>query len=68
MLNELDVLENKVAKVVSLCRELRAENELLRRQIAAAAAERETLTGRMETARNRIEQLVQRLPEGETKV
>jgi cell division protein ZapB len=68
MLNELDALENKVTQVVSLCCELRAENNLLRRQLAAADAERKTLAGRAETARKRIEQLVQRLPEGKTKV
>jgi cell division protein ZapB len=68
MINEFDALENKVAKVVSLCRELRAENDLLRQQFAAAASERKALAARLETARDRIEQLVQRLPEIKVKV
>jgi uncharacterized protein (TIGR02449 family) len=68
MVNELDALADKVAKVVSLCRELYAENNLLRQQLSAAASERKVLAGRMEMAHDRIEQLVQRLPEGKTKV
>ena len=64
MLNELDILENKVAQVVSLCRALRSENNLLRQQLASAESEKIRLTERMEKARERIEQLAQRLPEG----
>ena len=40
MLNELDMLENKVAQVVSLCRALRSENNLLRQQLASAESEK----------------------------
>ena len=64
MLNELDILENKVAQVVSLCRALRSENNLLRQQLATAESEKIRLTERMEKARERVEQLAQRLPEG----
>ena len=64
MLNELDMLENKVAQVVSLCRALRSENNLLRQQLAAAESEKIRLAERMEKARQRVEQLAQRLPEG----
>ncbi len=64
MLNELDMLENKVAQVVSLCRALRSENNLLRQQLASAESEKIRLTERMEKARERVEQLAQRLPEG----
>ncbi len=64
MLNELDILENKVAQVVSLCRALRSENNLLRQQLASAESEKIRLTERMEKARERVEQLAQRLPEG----
>ena len=63
MLNELDILENKVAQVVSLCRALRSENNLLRQQLASAESEKIRLTERMEKARERVEQLAQRLPE-----
>ena len=64
MLNDLDMLENKVAQVVSLCRALRSENNLLRQQLASAESEKIRLTERMEKARERVEQLAQRLPEG----
>ena len=63
MLNELDMLENKVAQVVSLCRALRSENNLLRQQLASAESEKVRLAERMEQARERVEQLAQRLPE-----
>ncbi len=66
MVNELNALESKIVQVASLCRTLRAENTLLRQQLAAAEAEKNGLTERMETARSRIEQLVQQLPEAKT--
>ena len=66
MVNELNALESKIAQVASLCRTLRAENTLLRQQLAAAEAEKNGLAERMETARSRIEQLVQQLPEAKT--
>lgn len=66
MVNELNALESKIVQVASLCRTLRAENTLLRQQLAAAEAEKNGLAERMETARSRIEQLVQQLPEAKT--
>jgi cell division protein ZapB len=66
MVNELGALESKVIQVVSLCRELRAENQLLKQQLAAAAAEKKMLASRMETVRSRIEQLAQQLPENKS--
>ena len=66
MVNELNALESKIVQVASLCRTLRVENIQLRQQLAAAEAERNGLAERMETARNRIEQLVRQLPETKT--
>lgn len=63
MVNELNALESKIAQVASLCRALRAENSQLRQQLAAAEAEKKGLEERMDTARNRLEQLAQQLPE-----
>ncbi len=63
MLNELNALENRIAQVVSLCRNLRAENDALREQLVAAEADKKRLAEIMETARARIEQLAQQLPE-----
>ncbi len=63
MLNELNLLEGKIAQVVALCRTLRTENQGLREQLAAAESERDRLAERMATACQRLEQLAQQLPE-----
>ena len=63
MVNELNALESKIAQVASLCRTLRDENSQLRQQLATIEAEKKGLAERMDTARNRIEQLAQQLPE-----
>lgn len=63
MVNELNALESKIAQVASLCRSLRAENNQLRQQLASSEAEKKGLEERMDTARNRLEQLAQQLPE-----
>jgi len=68
MLNEFNALENKVSQVASLCHSLRAENTQLRQQLAAAEAEKKALEERMNTARNRLEQLAQQLPEAKADV
>ena len=68
MLNEFNALESKIAQAVALCRSLREENTLLRQQLAAAEAEKKRLVERMDTARERLKQLAQRLPEGETAI
>lgn len=66
MIKELDALEKKIAEVASLCRNLRAENVQLRQQLVAAEGERQSLAERMDQARDRLEQLAERLPAGET--
>ncbi|GHU03323.1 hypothetical protein FACS1894158_01480 [Betaproteobacteria bacterium] len=66
MVNEFNALESKVTQVTSLCRALQSDNNLLRQQLAAAEAEKNGLAERMETARKRIERLVQQLPEDGT--
>ena len=63
MVNELNALESKIAQAAALCRALRAENSLLRQQLAAAADENSDLVERIETARARLEQLALQLPE-----
>jgi cell division protein ZapB len=60
---ELDVLEAKIEQVVALIHQLRAENEVLKNQIAAAEAERLHLRQTVTLARERLELLVDRLPE-----
>lgn len=62
MMNELDALEDKVAQIVTLCRDLRTENADLRQRLATAEMSRAALLERMETARSHIEQLAAQLP------
>lgn len=63
MNTELEALEAKVEQVVALVHQLRAENEVLRNQIAAAESERLRLRQNMTTARERLEVLLDKLPE-----
>ncbi len=60
---ELEALEAKIEGVVALVHQLRAENEVLRNQIAAAEAERLQLRQKMTVARERLELLMGKLPE-----
>jgi cell division protein ZapB len=63
MNTELDALENKIEQVVALVHQLRAENEVLKNQMAAAEAERLHLRQTMTVARERLEGLMDKLPE-----
>ena len=64
MQSELEALESKIEQVVALVHQLRAENEVLKHQNAAAEAERLHLRQTMTAARERLEGLVDKLPEG----
>jgi cell division protein ZapB len=59
---EISSLEAKVEQVFAFCQELRAENLALRERIAGLEQEKQALTGRMTTARERIETIMERLP------
>lgn len=63
MVNEMNVLENKVAEVVALCRSLRAENLDLRQALTLLSLEKERLTSKMQNARERLDALAKQLPE-----
>ena len=63
MNTELDALENKIEQVVALVHQLRPENEVRANQMAAAEAERLHLRQTMTVARERLEGLVDKLPE-----
>jgi cell division protein ZapB len=63
MLNELDTLERKLDATVSLCRDLRAQNNQLRQELINVEAEKRGLAERMEKARSRLERIAQQLPE-----
>jgi cell division protein ZapB len=60
---ELDTLEAKIEQVVALVHQLRAENEVLKNQMTAAEAERLHLRQTMTVARERLEGLVDKIPE-----
>ena len=60
---ELETLEAKIEQVVALVHQLRAENEVLKNQMTAAEAERLHLRQTMTTARERLEGLMDKLPE-----
>ena len=63
MNTELDALEAKIEQVVALVHQLRAENEVLRNQMVAAEAERLHLRQTMTAARERLEGLMDKIPE-----
>lgn len=65
MNSELEALEGKIDQVIELVGQLRAENEVLKNQIAAAEIERLHLRQTMTTARERLESLMDKLPEDE---
>ena len=60
---ELEALEGKIEQAVGLIHQLRAENEVLRNQLAASETERLTLREKMAAARERLEGLMAKLPE-----
>ncbi|MGA7178861.1 MAG: hypothetical protein WBX11_04640 [Thiobacillaceae bacterium] len=60
---QLEALEERVRKVVTLCQNLRKENLALRQDIASHQQQIRTLTSKLETARIRLSNLIERLPE-----
>lgn len=54
-------LENKVDELIKLCAEMRRENQLLRDKEHQWRNERETLLGKNQLARVRLEKVLRRL-------
>lgn len=65
MQTELEALEIKVEQVLALVHQLKAENEVLRNQMATAETERLSLRQKMNVAAERLEALMGKLPEEE---
>lgn len=63
MNTELEALEAKIEQVVALVHQLRAENEVLKNQMVTAEAERLHLRQTMTAARERLEGMMDKLPE-----
>ncbi len=59
---EFSSLETKVAQFVSVCERLRAENQDLRQQLAAARTDARRLHEKIDGAKARLEGLLSRLP------
>jgi uncharacterized protein (TIGR02449 family) len=60
---ELNSLEQKVAQFVGVCERLRAENIVLRQELASARNDAKRLNEKIDGARAKVEQLLTRLPE-----
>ena len=59
---EFNSLEAKVAQFVALCERLRAENVVLRQQLASAQNDAKRLNDKIDGAKSRLEGLINRLP------
>ncbi len=59
----LPQITDRVERLLVRHQELQRTNELLAQQVAQLTQEREALKGRLQTARNRIDALLERLPE-----
>ena len=59
---EFNSLEEKVAQFVALCERLRAENVVLRQELASAQNDARRLNDKIDGAKSRLEGLINRLP------
>ncbi len=60
---ELFALEERIEQFISLCQNLRAENQELRTRVAGLEVERNRLNEKIETACIQLESLMERIPE-----
>ncbi len=58
---DLALLEQRVGQLVAVCAQLHKENDALRTRQETHAAERATLIEKREMAKNRLEQMIDRL-------
>ena len=63
---ELKSLEDKLAQLVKLCQQLRAENHQLRQDVATGVNATRTLEDKISAATARLEALLQQIPEETT--
>ncbi len=61
--DDLSALEDKIDEIVGFCQSLRAENKALRDRIAGLEEERGQLVEKIDTARARLEVLLEKLPQ-----
>lgn len=60
---DLKSLEQKLSQFVELCQRLRADNQQLRQQLASAMSDNKQLSDKIGTAANRLENLLNQIPE-----
>jgi len=63
MITELDTLEAKIRLVAERCDTLRSDNGGLRQQLLTAQQEIKQLNARLESARARLQTLLDKIPE-----
>lgn len=63
---ELKSLEDKLAQIVKLCRQLREENHQLRQEVATALNTNRQLEDKIGGATARLEALLQQIPDDAT--
>lgn len=63
MVTEMSALEEKVRQAARLCQLLREENRGLRARIATLEGDRRQLEEKIDTARARLENLLNKIPE-----
>ena len=62
---DLKALEQKLSQFVELCKRLRVDNQELRQQLASAVNDNKQLSEKIGTATNRLENLLNQIPEEE---
>ncbi|MGH8635167.1 MAG: hypothetical protein ACRET7_13685 [Burkholderiales bacterium] len=60
---EFKSLERKLTQFVELCQRLRDDNQQLRQQLASAVSDNKQLADKIGTATNRLENLLNQIPE-----
>jgi len=62
MSGDLALLEKKIDQFLAFCEGLRAENRALRNRVAKMEEERLVLLGKIDSARDRLEALMEKIP------
>ena len=60
---EFKSLERKLSQFLELCQRLRDDNQQLRQQLATAISDNKQLADKIGTATNRLENLLNQIPE-----
>ena len=60
---DLKALEQKLGQFVELCQRLRVDNQQLRQQLASTMSDNKQLSEKIGTAANRLESLLNQIPE-----